>query len=40
VMPNAQAKDDAYVALDDDFKELFGLDEEQKLEQQCTSCSE
>jgi hypothetical protein len=40
VMPNAQAKDDAFVALDDDFKELFGLDEEQKLEQQCTSCSE
>ena len=40
VMPNAQAKDDAFVALDDDFKELFGLDEEQKFEQQCTSCSE
>ncbi len=40
VMPNVQAKDDAYVALDDEFKELLGLQDELPQGQQCTSCSE
>ena len=40
VMPNVQAKDDAYVALDDEFKELFGLEDYLPQGQQCTSCSE
>lgn len=40
VMPNIQAKDDAYVALDDEFKELFGLEDYLPQGQQCTSCSE
>jgi len=28
VLPDTQRKDDAYAALDDDFKSMFGLDEE------------
>jgi hypothetical protein len=28
VLPDTQRKDDAYAALDDDFKSVFGLDEE------------
>lgn len=40
VMPNVQAKDDAYVALDDEFKELLGLQDELPQGQQCPSCSE
>jgi hypothetical protein len=29
VTPETQRKDDAYAALDDDFKAMFGLDEEE-----------
>lgn len=39
VMPNVQAKDDAYVSLDDEFKTLLGLDTEE-TEQRCIPCSE
>ena len=28
VLPDTQRKDDAYAALDDDFKSMFALDEE------------
>jgi len=28
VLPDTQRKDDAYAALDDDFKSMFGLDED------------
>ena len=28
VLPDTQRKDDAYAALDDDFKDMFGLDED------------
>lgn len=37
VLPDTQRKDDAYAALDDDFKSMFGLDEE--AEQDSASCS-
>ncbi len=37
VLPDTQRKDDAYAALDDDFKSMFGLDEE--TEQDSASCS-
>jgi hypothetical protein len=37
VLPDTQRKDDAYAALDDDFKSMFGLDE--GTEQDSASCS-
>ena len=37
VLPDTQRKDDAYAALDDDFKSMFGLDEE--ADQDSASCS-
>jgi len=37
VLPDTQRKDDAYAALDDDFKSMFGLNEE--TEQDSASCS-
>ena len=37
VLPDTQRKDDAYAALDDDFKSMFGLNEE--AEQDSASCS-
>lgn len=37
VLPDTQRKDDAYAALDDDFKSMFGLDEE--ADQSSASCS-
>ena len=48
VIPETQRKDDAYAALDDDFRSMFGLDEETKEEGAvcdmsagfCSSCSE
>jgi len=36
VLPDTQRKDDAYAALDDDFKSMFGLDEE--AEQSSAAC--
>jgi hypothetical protein len=49
VMPDLQRKDDAYAALDDDFKSMFGLDDSEPLEEPmscnmdagfCSSCAE
>ena len=48
VMPDMQRKDDAYAALDDDFKTMFGFDEEAPEEVAacslskdfCSSCAE
>jgi hypothetical protein len=49
VTPETQRKDDAYAALDDDFKAVFGLDEEETSEDGmtcnmetgfCSSCAE
>ena len=49
VMPDMQRKDDAYAALDDDFKSMFGLDDSEPLEEPmscnmdtgfCSSCAE
>jgi len=49
VMPDMQRKDDAYAALDDDFKSMFGLDDNEPLEDGvsynldagfCSSCAE
>ena len=37
VLPDTQRKDDAYAALDDDFKSMFGLNEE--ADQDSASCS-
>jgi hypothetical protein len=37
VLPDTQRKDDAYAALDDDFKSMFGLNEE--TDQDSVSCS-
>jgi hypothetical protein len=36
VLPDTQRKDDAYAALDDDFKSMFGLDDE--ADQSSASC--
>jgi hypothetical protein len=48
VLPDMQRKDDAYAALDDDFKSMFGLDDETEGDSAacdlsagfCSSCSE
>ena len=49
VMPDMQRKDDAYAALDDDFKSMFGLDDGELMEESvscnldagfCSSCAE
>ena len=49
VMPDMQRKDDAYAALDDDFKSMFGLDDGEPIEESvscnldagfCSSCAE
>jgi hypothetical protein len=49
VMPDMQRKDDAYAALGDDFKSMFGLDDNEPLEDGvscnldagfCSSCAE
>jgi hypothetical protein len=48
VLPDTQRKDDAYAALDDDFKSMFGLSDAESLDDAvceveanfCTSCSE
>jgi len=49
VMPDMQRKDDAYAALDDDFKSMFGLDDNEPLDEPvscnmdagfCSSCAE
>jgi len=51
VLPDTQRKDDAYAALDDDFKSMFGLDEDSSSEAKglsscdleagfCASCAE
>jgi hypothetical protein len=37
VMPDMQRKDDAYAALDDDFKSVFGLDDSEPLEEPIVS---
>ena len=37
VLPDTQRKDDAYAALDDDFKGLFGLDDESGAEDAASS---
>jgi hypothetical protein len=37
VMPDMQRKDDAYAALDDDFKSVFGLDDSEPLEEPTVS---
>jgi hypothetical protein len=47
-MPDMQRKDDAYAALDDDFKSMFGFDEEAPEQSAacdlsagfCSSCAE
>ena len=41
VLPDTQRKDDAYAALDDDFKDMFGLDEDSSsgTEDATESCS-
>jgi len=39
VLPDTQRKDDAFAALDDDFKSMFGLDEESKPDRSSASCS-
>lgn len=38
VLPDTQRKDDAYAALDDDFKSMFGLDEESEADQSSAAC--
>jgi hypothetical protein len=38
VLPDTQRKDDAYAALDDDFKSMFGLDEESEADGSSASC--
>jgi hypothetical protein len=38
VLPDTQRKDDAYAALDDDFKSMFGLDDESMTDQSSASC--
>jgi len=40
VMPDMQRKDDAYAALDDDFKTMFGFDEEAPEDTAACSLSE
>jgi hypothetical protein len=49
VTPQTQRKDDAYAALDDDFKEMFGLNTDEAIEDAaacnldagfCSSCAE
>jgi hypothetical protein len=49
VTPQTQRKDDAYAALDDDFKEIFGLNNDEAIEDAvvcnldagfCSSCAE
>jgi hypothetical protein len=49
VTPQTQRKDDAYAALDDDFKEMFGLNNDEAIEDVaacnldagfCSSCAE
>jgi hypothetical protein len=49
VTPETQRKDDAYAALDDDFKEMFGLNDDKAIEDTaacnldagfCSSCAE
>jgi hypothetical protein len=49
VTPQTQRKDDAYAALDDDFKEMFGLNNDEAIEDAavcnldadfCSSCAE
>jgi hypothetical protein len=49
VTPETQRKDDAYAALDDDFKEMFGLNNDEAVEDVaacnldagfCSSCAE
>jgi hypothetical protein len=48
VLPDMQRKDDAYAALDDDFKAMFGFSDEAEEESSacnldagfCSSCSE
>lgn len=49
VTPETQRKDDAYAALDDNFKEMFGLNDDEAIEDTaacnldvsfCTSCAE
>lgn len=37
VLPDTQRKDDAYAALDDDFKGMFGLDEDDSAEAEDTA---
>ena len=37
VLPDTQRKDDAYAALDDDYKGLFGLDDESSTEEAASS---
>lgn len=39
VLPDTQRKDDAFAALDDDFKSMFGLDDESEPEGSSASCS-
>jgi hypothetical protein len=39
VLPDTQRKDDAYAALDDDFKSMFGLDEESEADRSSASCN-
>lgn len=39
VLPDTQRKDDAYAALDDDFKSMFGLDDESEAEGPLMSCN-
>jgi len=38
VLPDTQRKDDAYAALDDDFKSMFGLDGESESDQSSAAC--
>jgi hypothetical protein len=39
VLPDTQRKDDAYAALDDDFKSMFGLDDESEADRSSASCN-
>ena len=39
VLPDTQRKDDAYAALDDNFKSMFGLDEESEADSSSVACS-
>jgi len=38
ILPDTQRKDDAYAALDENFKSMFGLDEEVKIQEEDQSC--